>query len=103
MGFTEPSIANITIDFGTTGIDNPTNKNTVFNLYPNPTNGLFKIKNPLEEKITVEVKNVQGEVVYKETSKTSILPIDLKQNAKGIYFVTITSNDENNTFKLVVQ
>lgn len=102
MGFTENSIANITIDMSTTGITKTT-KNSLFNIYPNPNGGFFTINNHSKENVVINVTNIQGELIYSTNSVNSILTVDLSENAKGIYFVSVTSNNENETFKILTQ
>ena len=67
-----------------------------FSVYPNPNNGEFYISATLShtEDITVKVVNVLGKVIATKTfpnASNATYPIDISGNAKGIYFVEITS------------
>ncbi|PJB14019.1 MAG: hypothetical protein CO118_10755, partial [Flavobacteriales bacterium CG_4_9_14_3_um_filter_32_8] len=47
---------------------NENNASLNFAIYPNPSNGLFTIINPSGENATIEIMNIQGQVVYKNNS-----------------------------------
>lgn len=63
-------------------------------VYPNPNNGEFVIKTAsANEKMTVEIYNVLGELVQTEKVNTEIT--NIKLNAKpGAYIVKITENNQ---------
>lgn len=75
---------------------------------PNPTNGKFKISFNSENKSNVEllVRDINGKIVLKEQATNSngefSKEIDLGNEAKGIYFVTINQDGKATTKKLVV-
>lgn len=80
-----------------------------FAIYPNPSNGKFKIQLDLEDmrNISIEVKNVLGKTVYYESiNNASIInkSIDLSHLKKGIYFITTTDNlNSTLTKKITIQ
>jgi hypothetical protein len=66
------------------------------NIYPNPTDGFFTftIDNQLAN-ATVKVVNTLGEVVYyKEMTNIKSNKINLENTPAGIYFLTITNDNE---------
>jgi hypothetical protein len=75
---------------------------------PNPTNGKFKISFKSENKSNVEllVRDINGKIVLKEQAANNngefSKEIDLGNEAKGIYFVTINQGGKATTKKLVV-
>ncbi len=75
---------------------------------PNPTNGKFKISFKSENKSNVEmlVRDINGKIVLKEQATNNngefSKEIDLGNQAKGIYFVTINQDGKATTKKLVV-
>ncbi len=75
---------------------------------PNPTNGKFKISFKSENKSNVEmlVRDINGKIVLKEQASNNngefSKEIDLGNQAKGIYFVTINQDGKATTKKLVV-
>lgn len=75
-------------------------------LYPNPNDGRFNLKFSLKSKGDAEITvyNVEGKQVYNE--KLSDFqgeynkPIDISNNAKGIYFVKIRQGDHTQVKKI---
>lgn len=74
-----------------------------FIVYPNPTNGLFTVITPSAERATIEVVNLQGKVIFKNLLASSNQLIDLRENAKGVYFVNITTANGVEVRKIVIQ
>lgn len=83
--------------------------NVNLNVYPNPTSGLFTLNVNTTDvnELDIKVMNVQGQVVYAKNNFTNIAnineQIDLSSNAKGIYFVNVTSDKGVVTHKIIVQ
>ena len=82
-----------------------------FALMPNPTNGkfhlLFNTEKDMKE-LNVLVKNVTGQVVFTKSYKHGVgqfnEEIDMSSQARGVYFVEVsTSTGETTTKKLVVE
>ena len=75
-------------------------------IYPNPTNGMFTIREQsgFGKQQTIEIYNVLGEQVYAATAnKQSSYTIDLTHSPKGIYFVKLNDGEKIRTRKIVVQ
>lgn len=71
--------------------------NSNISVFPNPTKGVFRIKNCLDLK-SISVYNLQGDVIFSTASYkvNPFIEIDLSDYSSGIYFVKIC--DENNTY-----
>ena len=77
----------------------------------NPSNGKYIVK--LSEakdvsKLTIEVTNLLGEIVYQSkinasTSSATQTTIDLSNQANGVYFVRITGGEQSLNKKIVKQ
>tara|TARA_B110000091_G_scaffold157434_1_gene167749 strand:- start:560 stop:1930 length:1371 start_codon:yes stop_codon:yes gene_type:complete len=77
------SLGNYTLN---TGINK--NSISILDFYPNPTKGIFYIQSQL--KISkVEIINLVGETIYFLKLNNNKAKIDLKKEAKGIYFYQI--------------
>ncbi len=64
-------------------------------IHPNPSNGLFNIevsRGLLSDSYTIEIYNLQGEMVYIEKTRSSKNTFDLSCHSKGIYFYKIKNN-----------
>jgi hypothetical protein len=60
-------------------------------LYPNPSSGVFYVKNAPENS-TIEVYSIVGERVYANTIGNEVEAVDLGQKANGIYIIRINYN-----------
>ena len=75
---------------------------SAFTIYPNPSNGNFKIKveNP-NENYNVQVFSVLGQKVF-EKDFTNSSAVTVNNLQKGVYVIKITSNTQSSTKKLIV-
>jgi len=71
-------------------------KQTIFNVYPNPTNGVFVIELDKTEKYDVTVYNVLGQTLLSTVTNTIMTTIDLSGFDKGVY--TIELNNETGVY-----
>lgn len=90
------------------GIDNQS-QNIDIQLYPNPNSGLFYLELDLAERSNLEVQivNSQGQMVYSSKAYKNRLhiknEIDLRQEAKGMYFIHVISNKGLISKKILIQ
>ena len=74
------------------------------NVFPNPTNGMFKIVLNKQQLRAVEVISVNGTMIYQHKNPGSnIVPVDLSEAAKGIYILKATTENEVITEKIIIQ
>jgi hypothetical protein len=78
-------------------------KNSQFNVYPNPTNGVFTIELDGNAKYDVTVSNVLGQTVYTTSITTMNTTIDLSGFEKGIYTIELKNNTSTYTEKVIVE
>ncbi len=85
-------------------------KNTLnhINVYPNPNNGIFDISFSAAKSAVYEVKitNIVGQVLFLNSisiSGSNNRKVDLSSFDNGLYFITISSEGEENTYKLVIE
>ncbi|MBL0328360.1 MAG: SBBP repeat-containing protein [Bacteroidetes bacterium] len=77
-----------------TGINEATNSNDI-SIYPNPNNGTFNISFASQIKnASIEVYNSLGSLVYKEEIANQENSIELSNQANGLYFVKVMSENE---------
>lgn len=72
-------------------------------LYPNPSKGQFKIDSDLERFLSVEVYNIQGQIIYTESNLNSNSGVDLKGIKSGIYYVRFYNEQVNMLRQVVIQ
>ncbi len=82
-----------------TGIENNAFVKNI-NIYPNPNNGQFTIKNV--EGIQIDIYNVVGTRVYHEIKSPLNIQIDLKNLAKGIYIAKFSKNAKTGIKKILI-
>lgn len=90
-----------------TGVESIDLLNSV-NVYPNPNNGQFtlQVNNPEATDLTVEIMDVQGQIIYRNTVKSVMSyneEIDASAFAKGIYHLRVSSGTEVKVKKVVIQ
>lgn len=94
-------IAQITVN---TTSQNEINDENSVKMYPNPTNGVLKIDEKLNEKISdILVYNVYGDNVTSNISYNQQSNIDLTKLRNGIYILIINTNDGIVTKKIIKQ
>ncbi len=73
------------------------------NLYPNPSNGLFRLGVSNSTPFSLQILNSRGEVVLSNSSKQHEQDIDLSNEPNGLYFVRINLDDNIYSKKFVKQ
>ncbi len=92
IGVDDIAITNVT------GINPTTNNN--FNIYPNPTTGIFVIEGTRNSKISVY--NMIGDVIYTNDNAEEVTTIDLSSFSVGNYIVKIVNNNEVSYQKIIL-
>ncbi len=84
---------------------NPTDNLPMFEIYPNPTNGLFKLSSLSNEPIQkIEIWNASGQIVLEQDligATSSSLDLSSQQN--GVYLVRVICADEVHVYKILKQ
>ena len=78
-------------------------KQSIFNVYPNPTNGVFTIELGANKKYDVTVNNVIGQTVISTTTRGMNTTIDLSNFDKGVYTVELKNNNSAYVEKVIVE
>lgn len=76
------------------------NTSTAFSIFPNPVEDILSITTPLEN-YTVEIFNLQGQLVSREENNNGSKVIDYSNFASGVYLLKLSSEDTVQTFKIV--
>ena len=90
-----------------TGISYTSNELT-FEVYPNPSNGQFFINANFVEKqnVVVDILDINGKVVYSNSfDNVDVIRqnIDIKQYAKGVYYIRLSNESFIHQEKIVIQ
>ncbi len=90
----------------TAGVD-PTSLVASFSVYPNPTQGAFKVEvtNKVASDLVISLTNIQGQVVYQNKVAGVLTHTETIDNklAKGLYFLSVNNGQEVKVQKVVVQ
>lgn len=70
---------------------------------PNPSNGLFKLSFDSEGQKLISVYNSIGSLVKTEITSNSNFSMNLSDQAKGVYFVQVKSNNSIKVQKLIIE
>ncbi|MBK8369675.1 MAG: T9SS type A sorting domain-containing protein [Bacteroidetes bacterium] len=91
------------IDNSITNSINTITNNIEFDLYPNPSNGVFSIDISLSnEKKSVVITTILGDEIYKKELNEGHSSFDMSNFTKGIYFVTIVNGAYKSVRKLII-
>ena len=90
-----------------TSVHNISQNQSIFSVYPNPSNGKFTVtvEGLQEANCTLEICNYLGQEIYTSMFKAqqSTLDIDLSDFPKGIYFVKVNNGTNVNTHKILIE
>ena len=82
-----------------TGIENTTIANVV--IYPNPSNGIFRVKTESGDIGSIKVFNVNGTLVYSNEHYASGNEIDISNQPVGQYFISVKIGNVNRTESII--
>jgi hypothetical protein len=75
---------------------------TGVSLFPNPTNGVFRISSDRTDVLFVEITDALGKVVY-TTNFSAMATVDLSKMAAGVYSVAVSSATERTVQRVTVK
>ena len=89
------------------GITNNAN-NDLFNVYPNPSNGLVNIELNIAETSTASIiiYDANGKVVFNSNDVSIVnnkMQLDLSKESAGLYFIKVITNSEIKTRSFTIQ
>ncbi len=87
-----------------TGVSSIQNSTSLFSVIPNPNNGTFEVKLESSDISEIEIYDVNGRVVYKQTISKTNPKINANHLENGYYFVRLSSNSraQNTVQKMVI-
>ncbi|HPB06282.1 MAG TPA: T9SS type A sorting domain-containing protein, partial [Prolixibacteraceae bacterium] len=72
--------------------------------FPNPSKGGFFIQ--LAEDLTITriiINDISGKTVYNKTHNSNLVSLNLTNQKRGIYIVTVISNNSSTVKKLIIE
>ncbi len=86
-----------------TDIISQTAKSASLKVYPNPNYGTFTIETGNSLRKTIELTDLTGRIVYKETTDGETINMNITELANGVYHVRISSENGIDIIKVVKQ
>ncbi|MDD4991081.1 MAG: T9SS type A sorting domain-containing protein [Paludibacter sp.] len=85
-----------------TGLAAPTTKNTI-SVYPNPTRGNVNFTSSDAEITSIEIINIQGQVIMRKEMNSTTVQLNLDKLSSGVYYTKVSTAKGTKVDKLVVQ
>lgn len=82
------------------------NSTVLLTLYPNPTDGIFRISSLNGNSVkfeTVRISTTMGQMVYEGNNKNSDEEYNMSHLSSGLYLVEVVLNGKKQTFKFIKQ
>jgi aminopeptidase N len=76
-------------------------RNKVFRIIPNPTNSILKVEISMSGDHNIEITSLNGQLIHSTTMEGTTHQLDLSYFQKGIYFITIRSEDFVTSRKII--
>jgi len=89
-----------------TGVNEIVNEKNNINVYPNPSDGAFTIRQPADGTLqpSIYIYNNLGKLVYKKEKVTQgSEQIDLSAYSKGIYFIKMQDGEKSYSKKMILE
>ena len=86
--------------FGVVGVV-PSPEMLSFEIYPNPSNGLFTVQSS-DEIDLLQVRNLTGQIVYESNPLTPSARVDLSNHPAGVYMVTVVNGPGMISKKIII-
>jgi len=66
---------------------------TQFKIYPNPSNGNFKLEMPVGNK-QITITDMTGRIIFGLTTDESFMNLNMNENSVGVYYVTVKTDKQ---------
>jgi hypothetical protein len=77
------------------------NDEVLFSIAPNPSNGIFTLKNPSLIDGVIVITDGSGRIIYESSLDASEKSIDISNVSLGIYYLNIKSENNNKVIRLI--
>lgn len=89
------------VDPGINGLTE--NKSNNFELYPNPSTGIFKVNFNSDEEKSIKIYNALGAIIYQEKLKIKVHTFNLSHFENGIYFIEVEEDGSKVNQKIIIE
>lgn len=86
-----------------TGLTETAFRNSELKVYPNPVNTGFNLQldENIKTPVVLTVSNLMGQLIYQETIQTEKSSVNCESWANGVYLISVSNKQGQNTFKLI--
>ncbi|NBW30864.1 MAG: T9SS C-terminal target domain-containing protein [Flavobacteriales bacterium] len=77
------------------------NDEVLFSIAPNPSNGIFTLKNPSLIDGVIVITDGSGRIIYESSLDASEKSIDISNASLGIYYLNIKSENNNKVIRII--
>jgi len=95
----ESAVASATYTLDHTSVDNASDEKFFF--YPNPASDELTIETEYHDPYSIEITSLNGQLFYSSQLEGTSHQIDLSTFQKGVYFITLRSEDSVTTRKII--
>lgn len=89
----------ITIELGLSSI---AEFKDLFNIYPNPNNGIFNLEIYDNKEVVVSIYDINGRLVLEKVANNTSNQINLSEQPKGVYLIKINTTEKSFNSKIVL-
>lgn len=83
-------------------LDNITNENSIFNIYPNPNDGHFVVDFKQNKQGIIQLYNSLGQVVYQANIQNQQERIGIENLTAGVYYLNVLTNGKEAVVQKIV-
>ena len=78
-------------------------KQNIFNVYPNPTSGVFSLELNDNKSYDITIFNSLGQKVYNNVVNSTSMLIDLEKLESGVYTIELQNSDIVYTERIIIE
>ena len=78
-------------------------KQDIFNVYPNPTTGVFNLDLNNNKSYNISIFNSLGQKVYNNVTNSMSMVVDLSELESGIYTIELENSDVIFTERIIIE
>ena len=88
--------------FSTEPVSSGTFNKKKISIYPNPAENVLHLTGEIEDFTKIDIYNIQGQRVFQQPIKASeIISVDINSLASGVYLLTISNQNNKQTYRIV--
>lgn len=74
-----------------------------YKIYPNPSEGLFKIESTINTSTSIALYDITGALLYQNSYQENTINLDLRSYKKGMYLIKLLNDGTSYCYKIIKQ